>query len=229
MENICSLDDGTESESERVNRESGRLADMGHCRSPNYFVRCGACVCVYVCACVPVYLCVCVYCIGAEAAHAYLLVTHTQPAQRETDAETPAANFLIKDPLPYSRYIGFNPFPRLAPPNVTVQSLLPPPPASAQTPPAHCLSTSIFRPQRAPTVEPNNFWPICLQFASSLPPSPSPSSSSSSLSPPPGMQLNACTGSAPEMKASPYFVKRLFAQSIISFPLSLELLKHRSL
>ena len=49
MENICSLDDGTESESERVNRESGRLADMGHCRSPNYFVRCGACVCVYVC------------------------------------------------------------------------------------------------------------------------------------------------------------------------------------
>ena len=165
MENICSLDDGTESESERVNRESGRLADMGHCRSPNYFVRCGACVCVYVCACVPVYLCVCVYCIGAEAAHAYLLVTHTQPAQRETDAETPAANFLIKDPLPYSTYIGFNPFPRLAPPNVTVQSLLPPPPASAQTPPAHCLSTSIFRPQWAPTVEPNKLaklFAICI-------------------------------------------------------------------
>ena len=96
---------------------------------------CGAapvCVCTYVpvCLCICVYLCVCVYCIGAEAAHAYLLVTHTQPAQRETDAETPAANFLIKGPLPlpYSTYIGFNPFPRLAPPNVTVQSLLPPPP-----------------------------------------------------------------------------------------------------
>ena len=119
-------------------------------------------VCVRMCLCACVYLCVCVYCIGAEAAHAYLLVTHTQTAQRETDAETPAANFLIKDPLPlpFSTYIGFNPFPRLAPPNVTVQSLLPPPPASAQTPPAHCLSTSIFRPQWAPTVEPNNFWPI---------------------------------------------------------------------
>ena len=87
MENICSLDDGTESESERVNRESGRLADMGHCRSPNYFVRCGACVCVYVCACVPVYLCVfvcmCVLYWCGSGARILTRYTHSTGSERD--------------------------------------------------------------------------------------------------------------------------------------------------
>ena len=88
MEHICSLDDGTESESERVNRESGRPADMGHCRSPNYFVRCGACMCcVRVCTCVYVCLCICVYvCIvlvRKRRTHTYSL--HTLKRLRERD------------------------------------------------------------------------------------------------------------------------------------------------
>ena len=103
MENICSLDDGTESESERVNRESGRLADMGHCRSPNYFVRCGACVCVYVCACVPVYLCVrvCIVLVRKRRTHTYSL--HTLNRLRERQMLKPQQQtFSLKTPTQHT-------------------------------------------------------------------------------------------------------------------------------
>ena len=87
MENICSLDDGTESESERVNRESGRLADMGHCRSPNYFVRCGACVCVYVCVrmclCACVFVCMCVLYWCGSGARILTRYTHSTGSERD--------------------------------------------------------------------------------------------------------------------------------------------------
>ena len=100
MENICSLDDGTESESERVNRESGRLADMGHCRSPNYFVRCGAFVCVYVC--VRMCLCACVFVlVRKRRTHTYSL--HTLNRLRERQMLKPQQQtFSLKTPTQHT-------------------------------------------------------------------------------------------------------------------------------